>query len=89
MYNLDRNNFYIVRNLFSLTIILFYFKLVKISFVFQKIGPIFIMIQRMIKDVFYISLIMLIFLISYGIISQSLFYSISNVDWFVIKNILY
>lgn len=71
---MEKENFYIARSFYSLTVILFYLKIFKISYGIAEFGAIFIMIQEMIKDIFNLIFIIIIFLISYGVTSHSLIY---------------
>lgn len=85
---LNERRFEIVKNFYAISFIFSSLRLLKISYIFKEIGPLFILIIEMIKDVIYIIFFMAVFLLAYGVASHSLIFPNSELNFDLIKNIL-
>lgn len=88
-FRLNEDNFYIVRGFYSFCLILFYFKLFKLSYGIAEFGLIFITIQEMIKDIINLIFIIAVFLMTYGIITHSLINQNTRINWKFLEDILF
>ncbi|CAD5126251.1 DgyrCDS14416 [Dimorphilus gyrociliatus] len=78
-----------VRNFFCLSLGCFYIGLLQICYVSEVTGPKLIMVQKMLKNLFQFMVILTIFMLSYGVVSQGLRHPNASLDWNLLKNIIY
>ncbi|XP_077865498.1 transient receptor potential cation channel subfamily M member-like 2 [Saccoglossus kowalevskii] len=65
-------NFEYARITYSISLMLFYFRLLHMALVAQNIGPKIIMIYKMLRDLLHFVVILVIFLLSFGYATQAL-----------------
>ncbi|XP_066299867.1 transient receptor potential cation channel subfamily M member-like 2 isoform X2 [Branchiostoma lanceolatum] len=62
------------RVLYSLNLMIFFFRLLHIFYINKEMGPKLIMIARMLKDLIFFIFILIIFILAYGVASQAILY---------------
>ncbi|XP_078660979.1 transient receptor potential cation channel subfamily M member-like 2 isoform X2 [Branchiostoma floridae x Branchiostoma belcheri] len=66
--------FIVARVLYSLNLMIFSFRLLHIFYINKEMGPKLIMIARMLKDLMFFIFILIIFILAYGVATQSILY---------------
>ncbi|XP_077980495.1 transient receptor potential cation channel subfamily M member-like 2 [Glandiceps talaboti] len=88
-FTLSSDNFYIARIIYCITMMLFYFRLLHMGFVQKDIGPKIIMIFKMLKDLMYFLVILVIFILSFGIANEAILYPNMEPNLLVIFKSIY
>ncbi|XP_078586018.1 transient receptor potential cation channel subfamily M member-like 2 [Branchiostoma floridae x Branchiostoma japonicum] len=81
--------FTVARVLYSLNLMIFSFRLLHIFYINKEMGPKLIMIARMLKDLLFFIFILIIFILAYGIGSQSILYPNESRVWTVLQGIFH
>ena len=89
-------NLFIINNLnyvfsiiLSLDIFLWFYQGLDAYSFFRSLGPKIVMINKMIKELMSFILVVLVFLFSYGVVTQSLMYHNQKLDFNLIKNLFF
>ncbi|ESO89164.1 hypothetical protein LOTGIDRAFT_229069 [Lottia gigantea] len=88
-YTIFNTDFLWARISYSITLAMFYLRLMQSFFISKNMGPKVIMIEKMLTDLFFFFLILLVFIMSFGIAYQANLYPNSPSSWVILKNILY
>ncbi|XP_070581223.1 transient receptor potential cation channel subfamily M member 5-like [Ptychodera flava] len=73
-FTLKSESFAAARVIYCITLMFFYFRLLHMGFVQKDIGPKIIMISKMLRDLVYFIVILVIFILSFGIANEALLY---------------
>ncbi|CAD5113778.1 DgyrCDS2946 [Dimorphilus gyrociliatus] len=73
--------------IYSVDIILWYIRILDIFSVNKYLGPYVMMIGKMVKDMLYFIVILLVVLMSFGVARQSITYPNQDPDWSLLKHI--
>jgi len=77
------------RVLYCINFVIFSFRLFRVYFVSGYLGPKIIMIKRMLSDVMMWLCLLLVFVCSYGVFRQALFFANKEPYWGVINDVFY
>ncbi|XP_050394392.2 transient receptor potential cation channel subfamily M member 2 [Patella vulgata] len=88
-YTIFTSEFIWARMGYSITLAMFYLRLMQSFFVAKNMGPKVIMIEKMLTDLFFFFLILLVFIMSFGIAYSANLYPNSQPSWVILKNIMY
>ena len=88
-FTLSVQNFQMVRILYSVAIIFFYFRFLRYFHVLKVIGPRIIAIYEMMMELTMFLLILVVFIISFGVAFQGLLNPLQEPSWTVVTNILW
>ncbi|XP_078512418.1 transient receptor potential cation channel subfamily M member 2 [Lissotriton helveticus] len=81
--------FYAGRILLSLDFIIFCVRLMHIFTISKVLGPKIIMMQRMMKDIFFFLFLLAVWIVSYGVAKQAiLVHNEDRLDW-ILRNVIY
>lgn len=74
---------------YSLTLLMYYWRLMQTFFAAKNIGPKVIMIQKMMKDLLFFLCIFVLILLSFGVAYEANLYPNSAPSWYLLKSVLY
>ncbi|XP_064621625.1 transient receptor potential cation channel subfamily M member-like 2 [Lineus longissimus] len=83
------DQFHHARGCYALTLAMFYMRFIQLFYVHPKIGPKVIMIEKMIMDLLFFIVLVIVFILSYGVATQALLYPNAKAEWILVKNVLY
>ncbi|XP_013384358.1 transient receptor potential cation channel subfamily M member 2 isoform X1 [Lingula anatina] len=88
-FTLTEADFVHARRAYCLTLILHFVRFLQGFMIHKDMGPKVIMIRRMITDVIFFVMILLVFLLAYGVAVQALLYPNHKRDWSILKDVVY
>lgn len=86
MYNETRQA---ARIIYTLNIVFFYIRILEILSVNQYLGPYVKIIGKLLRDMSYFLIIMLLVVMSFGIIRQAVHFQNEEPSWFLVRNMFY
>ncbi|KAL3863125.1 hypothetical protein ACJMK2_004897 [Sinanodonta woodiana] len=78
-----------VKAIYCVNCIIFYVRFMKLYIANATLGPKLIMIKRMMEELSLFIMVLLMFLLAYGVASQGLLYTQRKRDWEILKNVFY
>ncbi|XP_064619886.1 transient receptor potential cation channel subfamily M member-like 2 [Lineus longissimus] len=88
-FSLQPQEIYYARNMYAVSLSLSFLRFMQMFFFHKDIGPKVIMIRKMMVDLMFFVIILLVFILSYGVASHALLYPNAASDWLLLKNVLY
>ncbi|XP_005091977.2 transient receptor potential cation channel subfamily M member-like 2 [Aplysia californica] len=88
-YNLSSSSFVWVRIIYSITLAMSYLRCMQFFYAEKNMGPKVIMIRRMLTDLMFFFLILLVFVLSFGVAYHANMFPNAPLDWSVFFNVLY
>ncbi|WAR20827.1 TRPM3-like protein [Mya arenaria] len=79
----------VVKILYCINSIIFYLRIMKIYIANGQLGPKMFMIRRMLDELRMFIMVMIVFLLAYGVASQGLLYHVRSPSWTILKDVLY
>ncbi|KAL5010117.1 hypothetical protein ScPMuIL_012422 [Solemya velum] len=76
------------RVILGLNLVSFFFRILHIFSVHKELGPKLVMIGRMVRDLTFFVIILMVFIVSYAIAAYAILFPNSKLEWALIKNIL-
>ncbi|XP_052227848.1 transient receptor potential cation channel subfamily M member-like 2 isoform X2 [Dreissena polymorpha] len=83
------HHFNVTKVLYCVNSIIFYLRIMKIYIAHGQLGPKMFMIRRMLDELRMFVMVMVVFLLAYGIASQGLLYKTRSPTWRILKDIIY
>lgn len=77
------------RVVLAVNLMLFYFRLLHIFSIHKNLGPKLVMIGRMMLDLSYFFIILLVFILAYGLATHAILYPNSTLNFHLVKDILH
>ncbi|KAK3766250.1 hypothetical protein RRG08_036888 [Elysia crispata] len=88
-YWMEESGFVYVRCVYSVTLAMTYLRFMQFFFAEKNMGPKVIMIRRMLTDLMFFFLILVVFVLSFGVAYHINLFPNSPVSWSILKNVLY
>ncbi|GFO31361.1 transient receptor potential cation channel subfamily m member 3 [Plakobranchus ocellatus] len=88
-YGMHESEFVYVRCIYSVTLAMSYLRFMQFFFAEKNMGPKVIMIRKMLTDLMFFFLILMVFLLSFGVAYHVNMFPNSPVSWTILKNVLY
>ncbi|ELT91987.1 hypothetical protein CAPTEDRAFT_196769 [Capitella teleta] len=86
---LNSAHFALIRMLYSITLIIFYMRLLRIGYIMSNIGPRIVTIKAMLRDLFQFILILMVFIVSFGVAFQAILDSNQPPSWTLLVNVIW
>ncbi|XP_052253944.1 transient receptor potential cation channel subfamily M member-like 2 isoform X2 [Dreissena polymorpha] len=83
-----KNTFEAARVFLALNFISFFLRLLHIFSVHKRLGPKLVMIGKMVQDLMYFLVILMVFVVSYAIASHSILYPNSPLSWSTVSQVI-
>ncbi|XP_052244809.1 transient receptor potential cation channel subfamily M member-like 2 isoform X3 [Dreissena polymorpha] len=83
-----KNTFETARVFLALNFISFFLRLLHIFSVHKRLGPKLVMIGKMVQDLMYFLVILMVFIVSYAIASHSILYPNSPLSWSTVSQVI-
>ncbi|CAL1527369.1 unnamed protein product [Lymnaea stagnalis] len=80
---------YDAKVIYCVNAVIFYIRVMKLYTANRRLGPKIYMINRMLVELALFVMVLMVFLLAYGVASQGLLYKNRNKDWIILKDILY
>ncbi|KAK3091596.1 hypothetical protein FSP39_021023 [Pinctada imbricata] len=88
-FALDESNFLWARIFYSVTLAMYFLRIMQYFYVEKNIGPKVIMISRMITDLLFFFMILVVFILSFGVMYQANLFPNSVPEWKILKQVVY
>nr|KAG5702764.1 hypothetical protein BaRGS_003638 [Batillaria attramentaria] len=88
-YQLTGDNFVWARITYSITLSMFYLRLMQYFYVEKNMGPKVIMIKKMLTDLMFFFFILFVFVLSFGVAYHANMFPQSPPSWTILYNVLY
>ncbi|XP_061196286.1 transient receptor potential cation channel subfamily M member-like 2 [Saccostrea echinata] len=88
-FSLSGEDFMWARMLYSLTLAMYFIRFMHYFYAEKNIGPKVIMISRMLTDLMFFLLILLVFILSFGVAYHANLYPNSPKEWVLLKDVVY
>ncbi|XP_070581222.1 transient receptor potential cation channel subfamily M member-like 2 isoform X2 [Ptychodera flava] len=88
-FSLDGAEFMIARISYSLTLMVFMFRLLHMGFFHKEIGPKIIMIKQMVQDLVYFVAVLIVFIMAFGVACEALLYPNHDPTLMLIPKVVY
>ncbi|XP_076450410.1 transient receptor potential cation channel subfamily M member-like 2 [Babylonia areolata] len=88
-YQLPASNFVGARVTYSITLAMFVLRYMQYFYVEKNMGPKVIMIRRMLTDLMFFFLILLVFVVSFGVAYHANMFPQAPASWSILANVLY
>ncbi len=85
----DPNCFLAARILLAIDVIFWFFRCLTAYWFIRALGPMLILIEQMLKQLFYFMLIVVLFMFAFGVSTQSLMYHNQPLDSNLLKNVFF
>ncbi|KAK3596566.1 hypothetical protein CHS0354_010445 [Potamilus streckersoni] len=85
----SREYFMAVKAIYCVNCIIFFVRVMKLYIANATLGPKLIMIKRMLEELSLFIMVLLMFLLAYGVASQGLLYTQRKRDWEILKDVFY
>ncbi|KAI0215316.1 Transient receptor potential cation channel subfamily M member 3 [Lamellibrachia satsuma] len=87
-YTVPDSHFSVARMTYCVALVIFYLRFLQVFFINKNIGPKVIIVRRMVTDVMFFVCILLVFMVSYGTVSQALRYPNSPLSWSLLRDVI-
>ncbi|CAC5369887.1 unnamed protein product [Mytilus coruscus] len=77
------------KSIFCVNAVVFYIRVLEVYTVNSRLGPKMVMIKKMILELVMFILVLTIFLVAYGVVSQGLMYRQRQSDWKILRDVIY
>ncbi|XP_052073401.1 transient receptor potential cation channel subfamily M member 3-like isoform X5 [Mytilus californianus] len=77
------------KSIFCVNAVVFYIRVLEVYTVNSRLGPKMVMIKKMILELVMFILVLTIFLVAYGVVSQGLMYRQRQSDWKILTDVIY
>ncbi|KAL8607328.1 hypothetical protein ACOMHN_039478 [Nucella lapillus] len=88
-YQLSAASFVWVRVTYSITLAMFFLRFMQYFYVEKNMGPKVIMIRKMLTDLMFFFLILLVFMVSFGVAYHANMFPQAPPSWSILANVLY
>ncbi|XP_059174640.1 transient receptor potential cation channel subfamily M member-like 2 [Physella acuta] len=75
--------------IYCINAVIFYIRVMKLYTANRRLGPKIYMINRMLQELAMFVMVLMVFLMAYGVASQGLLYKNRSKEWLILKDILY
>ncbi|KAF6036479.1 hypothetical protein EB796_005212 [Bugula neritina] len=88
-FTISTSLFWLVRGLFCFSFMIYFIRFSQILFVFEQLGPKIIMIKKMMVDLIFFLVILLMTILAFGVICQAILNPEASLTWNIIKDVIY